>query len=67
MPPSFWFETLYIAAPESLSAIDTVPDANELPELVVVLVNAEYAQRPATVPTGPITTSDASTFCARGR
>ena len=39
--PGFRLETLYMAAPESLSDRVTEPEANELPEFVVVLVNAE--------------------------
>jgi hypothetical protein len=39
--PGFLPETLYIAAPASLSEISTVPVANVFPSFDVVLVNAE--------------------------
>src|SRR5918999_5143295 len=43
--------TLYIAEPESLSVRKTVPAANVLPELVVVLEKAENVPTPTTPPT----------------
>src|SRR4051794_26637357 len=60
--PGVWFVTLYIAAPASLSLIETVPAENEFPGLVVVAENAENTAEAMIDPARPTTTSVASTF-----
>src|SRR4029450_5202465 len=58
----FWFETVYIALPASLSSTKTVPAANELPEFVVVLENAEKVPNPASALVAPIRRSVSRIF-----
>src|SRR5438067_13614163 len=53
--PGFLFETLYIAAPRSLSPITTVPAEKRLPEFTVVPENEASVVQPATAPMAPAT------------
>ncbi len=53
--PGFLPDTLYIAAPASLSLIVTEPVANVLAVFEVVPENAAKVENPAAVPTTPTT------------
>src|SRR5918996_4407277 len=66
--PGFWFVTLYMCVPESLSLRVTVPAANLLPvplEFVVVLENAEKVAAPASAPAAPRTPTESRSFRCR--
>ena len=63
--PGVAFAMVYIAAPASLSEIDTVPAANTLPAFTVVAENAENVPMPATVPIVPTNSSERSVFRPR--
>ena len=58
--PGAWFVTVYMAEPASLSSTNTVPAANELPEFVVVLENAENVPNPARALAAPIRRSESN-------
>ena len=60
--PGTWFVTVYIAEPASLSSMNTVPAANELPVFVVVLENAENVPNPARALAAPIRRSESKIF-----
>src|SRR5687767_4725234 len=60
--PGTWFETWYMNPPASLSSTNTVPAANELPEFVVVLENAEIVPNPARALAAPIRRSESRIF-----
>src|SRR5215207_1391314 len=60
--PGAWLLTVYIAEPASLSSTKTVPAANELPLLVVVLLNAENVPNPARALVAPIRRSVSRSF-----
>src|ERR671930_652843 len=65
--PGFLFETLYMADPESLSVMYTVPAAKVLPLLSVVLEKAENVAHPAMLPTTPRSRSVRSIFWRKVR
>src|SRR5947207_12269015 len=53
-----------MALPASSSLIETVPAVNELPELEVVLLNADHVPSPATTPISPRTRAVTNSFHA---
>src|SRR5438132_3024196 len=60
--PGLALVTLYIAVPESLSEMTTVPAAKLLPEFEVVLENAEKVPTPMIAPTTPMIRAVSSSF-----
>src|SRR5437588_6081049 len=60
--PGLALVTLYIAVPESLSEMTTVPAAKLLPEFEVVLENAEKVPMPAITPTTPMIRAVSNSF-----